>query len=376
MVQQTSVRTSDSRRIERQLVGTSLWAVVSTAWRCCSSQSLRVRSVFFFFQAEDGIRDVAVTGVQTCALPIFRGAPEGHQSPGRRRARGAREPAPRRHRAARPHGAPALDALRRDAVALECVGNGQGRPRGAGGRAAVLRGQGPEGSLRPDGESSDRARDRRSAAHMAPAMRARALLVLAGVAAAAAPGAAQTGATRQKSETAVFAGGCFWGVDAVFRHVRGVMAVVSGYAGGGAATAHYDIVSTSTTGHAESVEVTFDPARVSYEELLRVFFTVAHHPTERDRQGPDVGSQYRSVVFYGTPEQHTAAVAMIAELERARAYPRPIVTEVVPLERFFPAEAYHQDYLAHHLTSSYIVYNDLPKLKRLEERFPKLYQRP
>lgn len=206
-------------------------------------------------------------------------------------------------------------------------------------------------------------------------MRTRVLLVLAGVTAVA-PGAAQTGATRQNSETAVFAGGCFWGVDAVFRHVRGVTAVVSGYAGGGAATAHYEIVSTSTTGHAESVEVTFDPARVTYEELLRVFFTVAHDPTERDRQGPDVGSQYRSVVFYRTPEQHAAVLRMIAQLERETAYPRPIVTEVVPLERFFAAEAYHQDYLAHHLTSPYIVYNDLPKLKLLEERFPKLYQRP
>src|SRR5207237_2839258 len=140
----------------------------------------------------------------------------------------------------RPDGAPALGALRRDAVALECVGGGQGRPRGRGGRAAVLRGQGPEGSLRPDGESSDGARDRRSAAHMAPAMRARALLVLAGVAAAAAPSAAQTGATRQKSETAVFAGGCFWGVDAVLRHVRGVVAVASGDAAGGRAPAPYD----------------------------------------------------------------------------------------------------------------------------------------
>src|SRR5947208_1437599 len=186
-------------------------------------------------RARSGDRGGAGAGQAARPRRRVRGAPEGHQSPGRRRARGAREPAPRRHRAARPHGAPALDALRRDAVALECVGNGQGRPRGAGGRAAVLRGQGPEGSLRPDGESSDRARDRRSAAHMAPAMRARALLVLAGVAAAAPPGAAQTGATRQKSETAVFAGGCFWGVDAVFRHVRGGMAVVSGYAGGGAA---------------------------------------------------------------------------------------------------------------------------------------------
>src|SRR2546428_946489 len=266
-------------------------------------------------RARPGDRGGAGAGQAARHRGRVRGAPESHQSPARRRARRAREPAPRRHRAARPHRTPALDALRRDAVALECVGYGQGRPRGAGGRAAGLRGQGPEGSLRPDGESSDRARDRRSATHMAPAMRARALLVLAGVTAAA-PGAAQTGATTRKTESAVFAGGCFWGVDAVFRHVRGVTAVVSGYAGGGAATAHYDLVSTATTGHAESVEVTFDPARVSYAELLRGFFTVAHDPTERDPQGPDVGSQYRSVVFYGTPEQHAAARAMIAALER------------------------------------------------------------
>jgi peptide-methionine (S)-S-oxide reductase len=204
-------------------------------------------------------------------------------------------------------------------------------------------------------------------------MKAPVLLLLAGLAAARA-GAAQSRATTPSPVTAVFAGGCFWGVDAVFRHVRGVTTVVSGYAGGGAATAHYDLVSTSTTGHAESVEVTFDPVRVSYEELLRVFFTVAHDPTERNRQGPDVGSQYRSVVFYRTPEQHAAALRMIAELGRQTAYPRPIVTEVVPLDGFFPAEAYHQDYLAHHLTSPYIVYNDLPKLKRLEAEFPKLYQ--
>jgi peptide-methionine (S)-S-oxide reductase len=208
---------------------------------------------------------------------------------------------------------------------------------------------------------------------MAPAMRAHALLVVAGLTAVGSL-QAQNQATPQKPETAVFAGGCFWGVDAVFRHVRGVSRVVSGYAGGGAATARYDLVSTSTTGHAESVEVTFDPARVSYEELLRVFFTVAHDPTERNRQGPDIGSQYRSVVFYRTPEQHAAARAMIAALARETAYPRPIVTEVVPLDRFYAAEAYHQDYLAHHTTSPYIVYNDLPKLERLEERFPKLYR--
>ena len=177
-----------------------------------------------------------------------------------------------------------------------------------------------------------------------------------------------------RQETAVFAGGCFWGVDAVFRHVRGVEHVVSGYAGGSAATAHYDLVSSDTTGHAESVEVTFDPGRVSYNDLLKVFFTVAHDPTERDRQGPDVGSQYRSVVFYKTPEQHRAALAMIAELTRQRADKPPIVTEIVSLDRFYPAEDYHQDFLARHLNSPYIVYNDLPKLKQLEQQFPNLYK--
>ena len=200
------------------------------------------------------------------------------------------------------------------------------------------------------------------------------LLLVAGLTAAGGPVRAQTRATPAKTDTAVFAGGCFWGVDAVFRHVRGVTGVLSGYAGGGAATARYDVVSTSTTGHAESVEVRFDPARVSYEQLLQVFFTVAHDPTERDHQGPDVGSQYRSVVFYRTPEQQAAALAMIGALARETAYPRPIVTEVVPLERFYAAEAYHQDYLARHRTSPYIVYNDLPKLTRLEERFPTLYR--
>ena len=209
---------------------------------------------------------------------------------------------------------------------------------------------------------------------MAAAVRACALLLMTGLTAAAGPGAAQTRTSAGRADTAVFAGGCFWGVDAVFRHVRGVTGVVSGYSGGGAATARYDLVSTSTTGHAETVEVAFDPARVSYEELLRVFFTVAHDPTERDRQGPDEGSQYRSVVFYRTPEQQRAARAMIVGLKHEAAYPRPIVTEVVPFERFYTAEAYHQDYLARHPASPYIVYNDLPKLKRLEERFPKLFR--
>jgi peptide-methionine (S)-S-oxide reductase len=182
------------------------------------------------------------------------------------------------------------------------------------------------------------------------------------------------GAAAQARDTAVFAGGCFWGVDAVFRHVRGVTGVVSGYAGGNAVTAHYPLVSTSATGHAESVEVTFDPQRVSYEKLLRVFFTVAHDPTQKNRQGPDEGSQYRSVVFYRTPEQQRAAHAMMAALERSGEYGRPIVTEVVPLDRFYAAEAYHQDYLARHPTSPYIVFNDLPKLRRLEQELPALYQ--
>ena len=178
----------------------------------------------------------------------------------------------------------------------------------------------------------------------------------------------------QGSEMAVFAGGCFWGVDAVFRHVRGVLHVVSGYAGGSAATARYELVSTDTTGHAESVEVTFDPRQVSYQQLLRVFFTVAHDPTQRNRQGPDEGTQYRSVLFYATPEQHRAALAMIAALERERAYAESIVTEVMPLRAFYAAEGYHQNYLARHLDQPYIVFNDLPKLGSLKQRFPELYR--
>ena len=201
-------------------------------------------------------------------------------------------------------------------------------------------------------------------------MKATRLALLGGmwIAATAAPARAQS------RETAVFAGGCFWGVDAVFRHVHGVLRVVSGYAGGSAATARYELVSTDTTGHAESVEVTFDPSQVAYEALLRVFFSVAHDPTQRNRQGPDEGTQYRSVIFYTTPAQHRAALAMIVSLKGERAYAGPIVTEVVPLEHFYPAEAYHQNYLARHPTQPYIVYDDLPKLQQLEQRFPELYR--
>ena len=176
------------------------------------------------------------------------------------------------------------------------------------------------------------------------------------------------------TETAVFAGGCFWGVDAVFKHVKGVVQVVSGYAGGKAPTAHYEIVSTGETGHAESVEVTYDSSQVSYRQLLQVFFTVAHDPTELNRQGPDVGSQYRSVIFYESDEQRKAAEAYIAELSHTHLFPKPIVTQVVPLDHFYEAEAYHQNYLALHTTQPYIVYNDLPKLDKLEKTFPALYR--
>jgi peptide-methionine (S)-S-oxide reductase len=177
-----------------------------------------------------------------------------------------------------------------------------------------------------------------------------------------------------ETQKAVFAGGCFWGVDAVFRHVQGVVGVVSGYAGGSAGTAEYDMVSTGTTGHAEAVEITFDPQQISYGKLLEIFFTVAHDPTQLNRQGPDVGTQYRSAIFHADEAQRQTAQGFIERLTRANAFAAPIVTAVVPLETFYPAEAYHQDYLAHHLTQPYIVYNDLPKLERLKDRFPALYR--
>ena len=176
------------------------------------------------------------------------------------------------------------------------------------------------------------------------------------------------------TETAVFAGGCFWGVDAVFKHVKGVVQVVSGYAGGKAPTAHYELVSTGETGHAESVEVTYDPSQISYRQLLQVFFTVAHDPTELNRQGPDMGAQYRSAIFYESDEQRKAAEAYIAELSHSHLFSKPIVTQVAPLDRFYAAEAYHQNYLALHMTQPYIVYNDLPKLDKLEKTYPALYR--
>jgi peptide-methionine (S)-S-oxide reductase len=174
-------------------------------------------------------------------------------------------------------------------------------------------------------------------------------------------------------QTAVFAGGCFWGVEAVFRHVKGVSSAVSGYAGGAAKTADYDSVSSGTTGHAESVKVTYDPGQVSYGQLLTVFFSVAHDPTQLNRQGPDTGTQYRTAIFTTSDEQKRVAQAYVAQLDQAKVFGRPIVTEIVPLPAFYPAEAYHQNYLALHPTQPYIVFNDLPKVANLKTQFPTLY---
>jgi peptide-methionine (S)-S-oxide reductase len=173
-------------------------------------------------------------------------------------------------------------------------------------------------------------------------------------------------------EKAVLAGGCFWGVEAVFEQLRGVTNVVSGFSGGNKLTAHYEVVSTGMTGHAESVEITYDPAQISYRQLLDVYFTVAHDPTELDYQGPDHGSQYRSSIFYIGDEQKKVAEAAIRELTAKHVYSAPIVTKVVPFVAFYPAEAYHQHYLVRHPDEAYIVYNDMPKLKALHERFPAL----
>jgi peptide-methionine (S)-S-oxide reductase len=187
-------------------------------------------------------------------------------------------------------------------------------------------------------------------------------------------GAALNASATQSEQTAVFAGGCFWGVDAVFKHVKGVTEVVSGYAGGSAATAHYEQVSEGNTGHAESVRVRFDPTKVSYQQLLQVFFGVAHDPTELNRQGPDVGSQYRSAIFYTSAEQQKNAQTYIQQLTAARTFSAPIVTQVVPLQQFYSAEDYHQNFLALHPNKPYIVINDLPKLEQLRKKFPALYQ--
>lgn len=175
-------------------------------------------------------------------------------------------------------------------------------------------------------------------------------------------------------QVAVFAGGCFWGIEGVFDHVKGVRKATAGYSGGAADTAQYETVSSGTTGHAESVRVQFDPSKVSYGQLLQVFFSVALDPTELNRQGPDSGTQYRSALFYATPEQKRVADAYIAQLSAAKAFPGPIVTQVVPLQAFYPAESYHQHYLQLHPENPYIVINDAPKVAHLKQLFPTMYQ--
>ncbi|MGI8734400.1 MAG: peptide-methionine (S)-S-oxide reductase MsrA [Pyrinomonadaceae bacterium] len=181
--------------------------------------------------------------------------------------------------------------------------------------------------------------------------------------------------TKQKGEQkAVLAGGCFWGVEAVFEHVKGVSDAKSGYAGGAPETADYRKVSSGQTGHAESVLITYDPSQVTYGQLLKVFFSVAHDPTELNRQGPDRGTQYRSAIFYANEEQKQIAEAYIAQLNQAKVFDRPIVTQVNPLQSFHDAEAYHQDYLAQHPDEPYIVINDLPKVENLRKQLPELYK--
>jgi peptide-methionine (S)-S-oxide reductase len=174
--------------------------------------------------------------------------------------------------------------------------------------------------------------------------------------------------------TAVFAGGCFWGVQTVFQRVKGVTATTAGYAGGSAATATYDQVTTETTGHAESVKVVYDPSKITYGKLLQIFFSVAHDPTELNRQGPDEGTSYRSVLFYMNDEQRKIASAYIAQLDAAHAFPKKIVTEVTPLKGFYDAEAYHQDYAINHPENPYIQVCDVPKIGALRKQFPDLFQ--
>ena len=210
------------------------------------------------------------------------------------------------------------------------------------------------------------------------------LLVVAGVAYWASPSSAETARmlpppaaderSGSSSEVVVLAGGCFWGVQGVFQHVNGVISAVSGYAGGARDTAHYELTNSGTTGHAESVRITFDPHRITYGRILQIYFSVAHDPTELNRQGPDIGTQYRSAVFPQTPEQGRIAAAYIAQLNAAKVFSTPIVTTIEPGKEFYPAEAYHQDYLTLHPHQTYIAVNDLPKIQALKELFPDNYR--
>jgi peptide-methionine (S)-S-oxide reductase len=175
------------------------------------------------------------------------------------------------------------------------------------------------------------------------------------------------------SQTAVLAGGCFWGVQGVFEHVRGVQKVVAGYAGGDQSTAQYETVSSGMTGHAESVKITFDPAQISYGQILQIAFSVVHDPTQLNRQGPDVGTQYRSAIFYADETQKRIAEAYISQLDQSHAFPRAIVTRVDPLKGFYSAEDYHQDYLIHNPSAPYIAIYDMPKVRNFQQTFPELY---
>src|ERR1700728_4566263 len=180
-------------------------------------------------------------------------------------------------------------------------------------------------------------------------------------------------ATKSGKEKAVFAGGCFWGTQTVFERVKGVVATTAGYSGGSASTATYDQVTTETTGHAESVQVVYDPSKITYGQLLRIFFSVAHDPTELNRQGPDVGTSYRSAIFYTNEDQKRIADAYIAQLDAAKVFPKRIVTEVTPLKGFYRAEDYHQDFALKNPNNSYIAICDLPKISALKQQFPELF---
>lgn len=187
------------------------------------------------------------------------------------------------------------------------------------------------------------------------------------------PAPAMDAAPANGIQTAVIAGGCFWGVQGVFQHTAGVVNAVSGYAGGAKATANYNTVSSGTTGHAESVEIKFDPKKISYGKILQIYFSVAHDPTQLNRQGPDSGTQYRSAIFTTSDEQKKVAEAYIAQLDGAKVFSKPIVTKVGALEAFYPAEAYHQDYLTLHPSQPYIAYNDIPKVENLKKLFADNY---
>ena len=188
------------------------------------------------------------------------------------------------------------------------------------------------------------------------------------------PAVDQPLASTHGQETTVIAGGCFWGIQAVFQHVNGVISATSGYSGGSSSTAEYEIVSTGTTNHAESVKIVFDPSKITYGQLLQVFFSVAHDPTELNHQGPDEGTQYRSVIFYTSDEQKKIADDYIAQLDQAKVFPHKIVTQVVPFKAFYPAEGYHQNYAARHPDNPYIAHYDLPKVANLQQMFPQLYK--